>query len=180
MIESFSRQEFFEGERRKFKALYQEKVLLLKGGTEKVYLLRPQTYMNLSGHAVRDFLGFFGVDTTETLVDTLLVVHDDLDLPAAKLRYRARGATGGHLGVKSIIDCLGHGDFSRLKVGVGRPEGRDDADFVLEKVDVATEEVLQVATQHAARSVSIWLDEGIDVAMNCFNRKESDAESPGE
>jgi PTH1 family peptidyl-tRNA hydrolase len=132
--------------------------------------------MNLSGHAVRDFLGFFGVDTKEPLAQTLLVVYDDLDLPEGKLRYRARGSAGGHRGLKSVIDGLGHRDFSRLKIGVGRQDGVDSADYVLEKVGAATREILQRAAQDAARSLNVWLDDGLEAAMNRFNRSEDGTE----
>ncbi len=171
-VECFAGQELFEPERRKFKALYQERTLSLKGGAEKVYLVRPQTYMNASGHAVRDFLGFFGVDTTSSLAETLLVVHDDLDLPQGRLRYRVRGSAGGHRGLQSVIECLGHRDFSRLKIGVGRREGSEPAAYVLEKADPQTREALGRAARLAAASLGVWLAEGDEVAMNRFNRPD--------
>jgi PTH1 family peptidyl-tRNA hydrolase len=163
VVERFARREGFEGERRKFQALYREKVLPLPGGAEKVYLVRPQTYMNESGHAVRDFLGFFGADTTNDLTGTLLVVVDDIDLPSGKLRYRARGSAGGHRG------------FSRLRVGVGRRPGADAADYVLEKVDAEERQRLDRAVEAAAASLSVWLAEGIDSAMNRFNHDPDSA-----
>jgi len=126
--------------------------------------------MNLSGNAVRDFLGFFGESVREPLTDKLLVVYDDLDLPTGKLRFRAKGSAGGHNGIKSVIQCVGHRNFSRLKIGVGRRPGIDAADFVLEKVDAASREVLDRAAEEACRAVEVWLNQGIEESMNRFNR----------
>ncbi len=165
----FAEREGFDAPRRKFKAIYRERVLPLAGGGEKVYLVRPQTYMNLSGHAVRDFLGYFGQSTGDDLQENLLVVHDDLDLPEGKLRFRARGSAGGHRGIQSIIQCLGHGRFARLKIGVGRRDGSVVTDYVLEKVDAATRDVLQRAAELGATSLSSWLDDGVEAAMQRYN-----------
>jgi len=169
VVEDFARREFFEGERRKFQALYSEKSLSLRRGAEKVLVLRPQAYMNLSGNAVRDLLGFYGVVVREPLTDTLLVVYDDLDLPEGRLRYRATGSAGGHLGVQSVIDCIGHRDFSRLRVGIGRRAGAEAADFVLEKVETSARAVFDAAVRAASQSISVWLEDGVAAAMNRFN-----------
>lgn len=135
----------------------------------KVFVVKPQTYMNLSGPAVRDIMAYHGMSLEPDLADDLLVVHDDLDLSEGKLRFRARGSAGGHRGVASIISCLGHGRFSRLKVGVGRPEGAEALDYVLEKLDDVSRRRLEEAADLAAAALRTWLDEGIEQSMNRFN-----------
>lgn len=85
---------------------------------EKVVLLKPQTYMNLSGESLRPLMDYYDLD-----VEDILVIYDDLDLPPGKIRLRKKGGHGGHNGIRSIIDHLGTKEFKRLRVGVGRPEG---------------------------------------------------------
>jgi PTH1 family peptidyl-tRNA hydrolase len=178
VIDRFAQEQGFGPERRKFNALYTEKSLQLaaprqgsspRAESVKVFLLKPQTYMNLSGPAVRDCLGFSGVAPAEDLTETLLVVHDDIDLPAGKLRFRARGSAGGHRGVQSILDALGHDRFSRLKIGVGRPEGREAEDYVLAAVDGPTREVLEAAVERAACALPTWIEEGVEASSCRFN-----------
>ena len=171
VIEAFAASEGFdEAERKKFQATWRQRVLDLPSGPEKVFLARPQTYMNLSGSAVRDLVGYFGGEPREDCTDEILVVFDDLDLPEGKLRLRAKGSAGGHRGIRSIIQCLGHGSFSRLKVGVGRPEEqRSAADYVLAKVGAESRESLDRAVAEACRAVRVWLEGGIERAMREFN-----------
>jgi len=152
--------------RSKFSALVASKPLAVAGG-EKVYLVKPQTYMNLSGPAVRDAVGYFG-GTPEDL----LVVHDDLDLPLGKLRYRAKGSSGGHRGVESIIGALGTQAFDRLKVGIGREEGRDAAEFVLSPVGATERTVLDRAVELATESLDVWIAEGVERAALRYNGSE--------
>ena len=111
-------------DKRKFKGLYTE----TKINDEKVLLLEPQTYMNLSGECVRDFMGYFHID-----VKDLLVIYDDMDLDVGVIRLREKGSAGGHNGIKSIIAHLGTQEFPRVKVGVGeKPSRMDLADYVLD------------------------------------------------
>jgi len=156
-------------ERRKFKALYSECVVQLGGESAKVYLVKPQTFMNLSGSAVRDLLKYYGESLDQDLSERLLVIHDDLDLPEGKLRFRQRGSAGGHRGVASVISHLGHDRFSRLKIGIGRREGVESTDYVLEAVDSQTRALFDLACEEAAASLIVWLRDGVESSMNQFN-----------
>jgi PTH1 family peptidyl-tRNA hydrolase len=134
----------------------------------RVLLARPQTFMNLSGHAVVKLVRFYRVALTD-----LLVVYDDLDLPLGKLRLRSRGSAGGHHGMESIIAQLGTTDFPRLRVGIGRPNADTTADATVDYVLGAFSETELVALEEtfarAIHAIEVWLDEGIDVAMRRFN-----------
>ena len=149
-------------DRLRFKALTAQATL----GGEKVLLMKPQTYMNLSGEAVQPAAAFYKVPP-----ERVLVVSDDVSLPLGKLRIRAGGSAGGHNGLKSIISRLGTDAFPRLKVGVGAPPNKDYdmADWVLsgfhnqDAVDIAE------ATARAADALEAILSEGIERAMNRFN-----------
>ncbi|MGI5839250.1 MAG: aminoacyl-tRNA hydrolase [bacterium] len=138
---------------------------------EPVVLLKPQTYMNLSGRAVRQVLQGLGAGP-----DELLVIHDDLDLPFGRLRLRLRGGPGGHNGIKSIISALETEEFARLRFGIGRPPaGGDPADYVLEEFTAAERELFDLATDKAGAAVCAVLAEGVTAAMNRFNRADKPA-----
>jgi PTH1 family peptidyl-tRNA hydrolase len=159
---------------------------------ERVALVKPQSYMNLSGPPVRAVVRYFageilepergaGGDTGEgasgkaaggkavDLSASLLVVCDDLDLPMGKLRFRARGSSGGHRGVASIIEALGTERFSRLRVGIGRPEGGDAAAYVLERLGGESEQALSGSARRAAETLPLWIQEGVAACANRFN-----------
>jgi len=133
---------------------------------EKVLLVKPQTYMNRSGEAVRKLFRYFPV----TLKD-LVVIHDDLDLPFGRIRVRPRGGAGGHLGVGSILESLGEEGFFRVRVGIGRPPpGVDPADFVLDPFSPDENAQLDQVVSKAAGAVACLLEEGFRRAMEKFNR----------
>ncbi len=142
-------------------------------GPRAAVLVKPRTYVNQSGHAVGAALRHAGISP-----DRLLVVCDDLDLPPGKLRLRARGGPGGHNGLRSIISTVGTSDFPRIRIGIGRPvvDGRPvwDPDVVAVWVlsDPTPEEAerLQAAVTQAASAVEAVLAEGVEAAMNRFNR----------
>lgn len=120
-----------------------------------VILAVPRTYMNTCGPAVASVLRYFKAGP-----DDLLVVHDDIDLPFARLRLQHARGTGGHNGVKSIVQSLGNNDFYRLKVGVGRPPGRmDPAAFVLRPFAKTEREEVDFLVQDAADVVEQWIDD---------------------
>jgi peptidyl-tRNA hydrolase, PTH1 family len=134
-------------------------------------LAKPLTFMNLSGAAVVGLLQFYKVE----LVD-LLVVVDDVNLELGRLRARSTGSTGGHNGLKSVIESLGTEDFARLRIGVGRGDARRDlADHVTAKFDREERENVVAAIGRAADAAELFVTEGIAPVMNRFNRKE-DAE----
>jgi PTH1 family peptidyl-tRNA hydrolase len=163
VVDRFARIHGFGEFRRKFSSLISDLPLEAAGG-DKVYLLKPMTYMNLSGSSVRDALGYFGGSPAD-----LLVVHDDLDLPLGRLRYRKSGSSGGHRGVASVLEALSTEEFARLKIGIGRREGQDAAEYVLEKVEPEEEEPLAAAVERAARSLEVWLAEGVERAALTYN-----------
>lgn len=134
-------------------------------GSEPVLLVKPLTFMNLSGGAVGALLRFYKIP-----LDDLLVVVDEVALPAGQLRVRPRGTAGGHNGLKSIIGVLGSDAFPRLRVGVGRGDPRRDlADHVLARIDPAMRPIFDEAVQRAADAVASFCTDGIEKTMNVFN-----------
>jgi PTH1 family peptidyl-tRNA hydrolase len=134
-------------------------------GTEQVLLMKPETFMNLSGRAVRAAIDFYKLAVTD-----LLVVCDDIALPLGKLRVRAKGSDGGQKGLRSIEQQLGTQDYSRLRIGVGAPgEHLDAADHVLSRFRPGERAAVEDAVAQAARAVLLWVRQGIDDCMNRVN-----------
>ena len=134
-------------------------------GSEKMVLVKPQTYMNLSGESVQSVFQFYEVD-----MDHLIVVYDDIDLDIGKLRIRKKGSAGSHNGMKSIIKCLGSQDFPRIRVGVSKPEpNRDLADFVLSRVPKDQSDDMRSGLEKAVKTVEEIIRTDIDMAMNKYN-----------
>lgn len=137
-------------------------------GGKNVILAKPLTYMNLSGQAVKALL-----DWSDLTPGDLLVIHDDLDLEPGRLRFRARGGSGGHRGLQSIIERLGTGEFNRLKIGVGRPEGAGDTvNHVLGQFTPGEVPFIQQAVKDAVRAIGVFLEEGMEQAMGRFNKSQ--------
>ena len=135
---------------------------------EKLLLLKPQTYMNLSGESLLSAASFYRVTP-----DHILVISDDIDLAEGRLRIRKSGSAGGHNGLKSIISNLGSADFVRIRVGVGsKPAGWDLADYVLGRAKGEDAEKMEEAYADAVEAVLTVLESGVDKAMNEVNRKE--------
>lgn len=133
----------------------------------KVVLLKPLTYMNLSGESVRPLMDYFDID-----LEDLVVIYDDLDLEKGKLRLRQKGSAGGHNGIKSLIQHLGTQDFNRIRVGINRPPaGMKVADYVLSKFSKDDQPVMQEAFVKAADACEFWLDKPFLEVMNKFNQK---------
>ncbi|NMA01113.1 MAG: aminoacyl-tRNA hydrolase [Clostridia bacterium] len=134
---------------------------------EKILLVKPQTYMNLSGQTVGELINYY-----HDQIDDLLVIHDDLDLPVGQLRFKKDGGTGGHNGLKSIVEHLNSQDFNRLKIGIGHPQGSMDVkNYVLTSFSEEERQSLEETIDRATEAVKTWMLEGIDKAMNEFNRK---------
>lgn len=138
--------------------------------SEKVLLIQPQTYMNLSGQAVAQVFNFYRLET-----ENLIVVHDDLDLPIGKLRIKSEGGgAGGNRGIESIIESLGTKDFIRLKIGIGRPPGRQDpANYVLQPFTPREEAFILPAVDRAASAIEMIFSEGVDKAVASVHAFES-------
>ncbi len=136
-------------------------------GEQRVLLLKPTTYMNLSGRSIGEAVTFYKV-----ALHDLLLVTDDLALPLGRLRLRARGSAGGHKGLVSTIRALGSEDFARLRVGIGSAEREDAVNYVLGPFTPAEEEIIGPSISRAADAVEYWLENGVDSAMNKFNRPD--------
>ena len=137
-------------------------------GDTPVLLAKPQTYMNLSGESVKGLLVKHAVPR-----ERMLVVSDDVALPVGRLRIRPSGSSGGQKGLQSVIDCLGADDFPRLRLGIAGPHfrpGEDLADYVLERFSKAERNVLAQAVDTACEAIETFVRDGIDAAMNRFNR----------
>jgi len=140
-------------------------------GGEKVLLVAPQTFMNLSGRSVGSLVKFYKLP-----LEDLLVISDDLNLPCGQLRLRASGSSGGQKGIRDIIAHLGTEDFSRLRVGIGRPPGRMDVStFVLKPFLAEQRPLMAEAVQEAADAIELWIREGVVTAMNRVNSKTPDS-----
>lgn len=133
---------------------------------ERLFLLKPQTFMNLSGRSVRELTSFYKVSG-----DDLLIVQDDMDLPLGKLRLRDQGGAGGHNGIKSILTELGSEKFWRLKMGVGRPPKEwDPARYVLSPFAEDELKQLDEVLGRAEKATNLWIKGETDRAMNLYHR----------
>lgn len=131
---------------------------------ERAILLKPQTYVNLSGEAARAAL-----DWHRQPPDALLVVCDDFNLELGRIRVRPQGSSGGHRGLQSIIDALGTEAYPRLRIGIGRPGTDEAVDFVLSRFQDDEVSQVQSAIRRASEAVLCWVTEGIEACMNKFN-----------
>lgn len=128
-------------------------------------LARPRTFMNKSGQAVAPLVRFYKIP-----LERVLLIYDDLDLPLGTTRLRPSGGSGGHRGVRSVIQQLGSQAFARLRIGIGRPPGRmEPADYVLQDFSAAEEELLDQVLEQAVDAIEAWLDQGIEAAMSRYN-----------
>lgn len=144
-------------------------------GQRQVLLAKPQTFMNLSGKTV----GRLSRDR-EIPPECILVVYDDLDLPLGRLRVRPSGGSGGHKGLRSIIEVLGSQDFARLRVGIDRPPGSlDPADYVLQPFVAEDQALVAETLERAVEAVECWLADGVVAAMDRFNRLPSSTGDEG-
>lgn len=136
---------------------------------EKVLLVKPQTYMNLSGESIAEILNYYKLDAGEDF----LVVFDDISLAPGNIRIRKKGSAGGHNGIKNIIAMTGTQNFKRIKVGVGeKPKGWDLADYVLGRFSDEDRKKVNDAIEDAIGAVSMILRGETDQAMNCYNAKK--------
>ena len=144
----------------KFKGLY----VKVKYHGEDIVLLKPQTYMNLSGESVNAVMNFFKIDKED-----LLVIYDDLDMPVGKLRLRKTGSAGGHNGIKNIIAHLNSQDFKRIRVGIDRHKYMKVADYVLSHFSKAESAAIEQGIENATNAVLDYLDNDFNHAMNYYN-----------
>jgi PTH1 family peptidyl-tRNA hydrolase len=161
VIDRLSEKFGFSLSREKFKGIYGEKFF----NGNKVFFLKPLTYMNRSGESVGEFVKFFKIQPSE-----ILVVYDDLDLPPGKLRLRLRGSSGGHKGMQSVIEKLGTSEFPRLRVGIGRPATKEEVvDYVLSPFSREEEETIRKAVEKAADCIEEILTVG-EINQNILSK----------
>lgn len=146
--------------RSKFKSLYG--IGSVDG--EKVMLLKPQTFMNLSGESVLEVVSYYKVD-----MDKVLVIYDDMDIEPGKIRIRKSGSPGSHNGIKSVTHCLNSQNFPRVRVGIGKPADSNFMEYVIGAIDEDDRDILNDGVDKATNAVCAILEHGIDFAMNKFN-----------
>jgi len=159
-VERLARDHGIELSKKRFKAVWGQGRI----DGQSVIVAMPQTFMNDSGQAVAPLSRWFKITP-----EHIMVVYDDLDLPTGRVRLRPGGSSGGHHGIESIIEALGTRDFTRLRIGIGRPEFGDPIDYVLNDISREQEPVLAEACKVAVRAIECFLTRGIREAMNQFN-----------
>ena len=146
---------------------FESEICEIQIGVSKILLVAPQTFMNLSGRAVGKLCDFYKLEP-----EAFAVICDDMNLPTGRLRWRAKGSAGGQKGLLDITRHLGTQEIARLRIGIGRPPGRQDpADFVLGRFGKAEREEMDVTVALAADAVELWVREGTVAAMNKYNQK---------
>lgn len=170
-VDRFAEKHNIKIEKSKFKSLVGEGIV----AGQKVLLVKPETYMNNSGEAVRDVMDFYKVDT-----ENLIVIYDDIDLPTGTVRIRKSGSAGTHNGMRSVVYQLNDDSFPRIRIGIGRDERIDLINYVtggFTKEEVAP---LEAAVDTAVSAIVSYLEEGIDIAMNKYNKKNNKEDSEKE
>jgi PTH1 family peptidyl-tRNA hydrolase len=148
----------------RFRERFHAEVAELNEGGEKILLVKPLTFMNLSGQSVRKIVDFY-----ELPVEHLLVVCDDFNLPLGKIRFRARGTHGGHNGLRDIQSHLGTTEYARLRIGVGAPDEGEAIDHVLGRFRPSEQPAIDDAVERAVQGVARWWKDGVEKCMNEFN-----------
>lgn len=160
-INKIAQQYNIEINKNKFQGLYESAII--EG--QKVILVKPQTYMNLSGNCVKQIADFYKIPKEE-----ILVIYDDMDIEPGKIKIRKKGSSGGHNGVKSIIQMLGTEEFPRIRIGIGRPEHNgDEINYVIGAIPEEQIPILDEGVKKAKEAVIEILKNGIDSAMNKLN-----------
>lgn len=132
---------------------------------KKIILFKPQTFMNLSGEAIYQIVRFYKIP-----IKDMLIIYDDIDIDVGKIRIKKNGSSGGHNGIKSIIDNLNTDDFKRIRIGIGKPKpGEDLIEHVIRKVTNEEYKKLQIGVEKGVQAVGDILENGIEKAMNDFN-----------
>jgi peptidyl-tRNA hydrolase, PTH1 family len=154
--------------RTKFDALVLDGTVLLGSGSEKLLLVKPMTYMNLSGRTVQAAMSFYQLTPAD-----VMIALDDIALPCGKIRIRAGGSSGGHNGLKDIERALGTSQYPRLRIGVDAPPPRvPQKDYVLGRFSDEQRKQLDPALKRAVDAIFIWAERGIETAMSLFNAEE--------
>lgn len=160
-INKLANQYEIEIKKSKFQGLYENG--MIEG--QKVILIKPQTYMNLSGNCVKEFVDFYKIEK-----ENVIIIYDDMDIEPGEIKIRKKGSSGGHNGMKSIIQMLGTEEFPRIRIGIGRPSPDEDRiNYVIGAIPEEENPKLEEGVEKAKESLIEILKNGIDTAMNKFN-----------
>ena len=160
-INEIAQKNNIEVNKNKFKGLYGTGII----EKQKVILLKPQTYMNLSGESIREISNFYNITPKETII-----IYDEIDIEKGNIKIRKKGGPGSHNGMKSVIENLKTTEFGRIRVGIGQPEFKSDMiNYVIGKVPEEEQKILQQGVKKAAEAIEEIIKNGIDIAMNKFN-----------
>jgi PTH1 family peptidyl-tRNA hydrolase len=160
-IDYCAKQLNIELDQSKFKGVFGKGIV----NGEKVFLLKPLTYMNLSGECVRPFIDYFNIE-----IKDVVIIYDDMDLPVGKIRLRQKGSAGGHNGIKSLIQHLGTPEFNRIRVGVDRPQnGESIVNYVLGTYRPDEREQVVESIIQTSKAVEVWTTKTFLEVMNEFN-----------
>ena len=160
-INELAKQYKIEVNKSKFQGLFE--TVIIDG--QKVVLVKPQTYMNLSGNCVQEFVNFYKIEK-----ENVIIIYDDMDIEPGQIKIRKQGGPGGHNGMKSIIQMLGTEQFSRIRIGIGRPKyNGDEINYVIGAIPEEEIPKLNEGIEKAKDAVREILRNGIDSAMNKFN-----------
>lgn len=148
----------------KLEKRHQAEVAVIEINGKKHYLLKPVTYMNLSGKAVKSFTDYYKINSSD-----ILVISDDLDLPVSSFRIRKSGGAGGHNGIKSIINEIGTNEFPRLRIGIGRKENKEVIDYVLSKFSKTDKKLIDETLEYAPNIFIDLANNDLNYIMNKYN-----------
>ncbi|WP_407272204.1 aminoacyl-tRNA hydrolase [Radiobacillus sp. PE A8.2] len=163
VIEEFAKRNDWKLSKKKFNGNFAMEQL----DGEKIILLEPQTYMNLSGESIRPLMDFYNI-----AIEDIVVIYDDLDLPPGKIRLRQKGGHGGHNGIRSTIDHLGTKEFKRIRIGIGRPSTPMPVpDYVLGTFSGEEKTAAMESVQKAADACETWFKKPFEEVMNEYNQK---------
>lgn len=161
VVNQLARQYDIEINKNKFQGLYGNGMI----EKEKVTLLKPQTFMNLSGKSIREIIQFYKIE-----MEQLIVIYDDIDIEAGEIKIRKAGGAGTHNGMKSVVQELNSQNFKRIRVGIGKPERKEDLmEYVIGAIPKEEKEKLDKGIQLAKEAIIEMIKNGIDTAMNKFN-----------
>ncbi len=163
-IDAYAQSKNLKFDKNKFNGTYTE----FKHHNEKVILLKPEKYMNLSGEVIKDFVSFFKID-----LEDILIICDDLDTEKGKIKIKYKGSSGGHNGLKNIENNLKTQAYKRIKIGISNNNDSDKIDYVIGKVSKSELEKINIVNAKAENIIDDYLDMSFDKLMNKYNKKES-------
>ena len=163
MIDNYAQEHNINRFKQKFNGLYAK----FEHNMETYILLKPQSYMNLSGTVIKKFASFYKIKPED-----ILIIHDDLDLPVGKIKVKFKGSSGGHNGIKNIIENLNTEDFSRFKIGISKNDNIEIKDYVLGKFNKLELEKIKKIYSFSSCLINDFLDNNIDKVMSKYNGRE--------